>query len=828
MKKLKVLSAVLGGLFTLPASAADYTFDETLLLGSGYGEGIARLNEANTVLPGQYSADVWLNGKFTGQRDVRFVERAPGEVQPCLPEAFWLEVGITEAAKGESDCLSPAERVSGGDWHFDQATLRLDLSVPQALLKRTPRDYVAPELWDSGESLLFTNYNTHYYRNDNGGRNSDYAWLGLTSGINLGAWQVRQQSSASWRRYNGESRQQWDTLQSWVQRPIARLESLLTLGESYTGGNLLGSVAFTGARLETDQRMWPQSRRGYAPQVRGTARSPSRVVIKQNDRTLFETSVPEGPFVIDDLPDSSWNGDLQVEITGADDQVSGFSVPWASVPLALRPGVWRYSATLGQARDYASVNNAFADLTMERGVANQLTANGGARIGEDYQALVAGGVLSTDLGAFGLDATFSQSRIGEEQLRGWRLQTQWSKTFLPTNTHVALAGYRYSTDGYRDFGDVLGQRSALKRGNTWRSDSLNQRNQFTLTVNQTLGEYGNLWLSGSVMDYYDNRGRNTQLQMGYGTTIGRVSLNLALSRQESWSRQRSGMDNAMMRQGQKENIATLTLSVPLSFGQREHYASFSASQAKRSGTSSQVSLAGALNEEETLNYAVSGGWQRAGDGGGTQTDWSGSLQQMNAFGNLNMSYARSRDYQQWTGGARGALVVHRGGVVAGPWLGETFALVAAPGAAGARGSGSQGAKVNNSGFALVPSLTPYRYNTISLDGAGMDNQTELLESQRRVAPVAGAAVKLTFATLRGYALLITVPGKATLIPGEQVKDGQGNVVGMVGQGNQVYARVAERDGTLDAGNRCTLRWSLTDAQLAVPLVPLTLNCTQGR
>jgi len=828
MKRWNAVSALLGGLCALPANAADYTFDETLLLGSGYGEGIARLNDAGNVLAGQYSADVWLNDKFVGQRDVAFVQRASGGVQPCLPEAFWQAQGVTTASAAQAECAAPADRVSGGDWQFDQATLRLDIRVPQALLKRTPRDYVAPELWDSGESLLFTNYNTHYYRNDNGGRKSDYAWLGLTSGLNLGAWQLRQQSSATWRRYQGESRQQWDNLQSWVQRPIARLDSLLTVGESYTSGNLLGSVAFTGVRLETDQRMWPQSRRGYAPQVRGTARTPSRVVIKQNDRTLYQTSVPEGPFVIDDLPDASWNGDLQVDITGADGQVSGFSVPWASVPLALRPGVWRYSAILGQARDYPSVNNSFTDITLERGINNRLTTNGGARIGEDYQALVAGGVLSTELGAFGMDTTWSQSRVGDEQLRGWRVQTQWSKTFQPTLTHVALAGYRYSTDGYRDFGDVLGQRSARKRGNSWRSDSLNQRNQLTLTINQTLGEYGNLWLSGSVMDYYGNRGRNTQLQMGYGTTVAGVSVNIALSRQESWSRQRQDPDAGTTRQGQKENTATLTLAVPFSLGQREHYASFSASQAKNSGRSSQLSLAGPLNEEETLSYAVSSGWQRADDGRGSPTDWSGSLQQMHALGNLNMSYARASDYQQWTAGARGALVIHRDGIVAGPWLGETFALVNAPGATGAKVSGSQGNKVNGSGFALVPSLTPYRYNTISLDGSGMDSQTELLESQRRTAPIAGAAVKLTFATLRGYALLISIPGKPGLIPGEQVHDAGGRVIGMVGQGNQVYARVAERSGTLRIGDRCTLRWSLTDAQLDEALIALSVPCTQGQ
>lgn len=825
---MKAASALIGGLCVLPLHAAEYSFDETLLLGSGYGEGIARLNDDSQPVAGQYSADVWLNGVFISQRDVTFVTDKSAAVQPCLPESFWQEQGVTTEAPTQAECYTPSERVSGGDWHFDQATLRLDLSVPQALLKRTPRDYVAPELWDSGESLLFANYNTHYYRNDNGGRTSDYAWLGLTAGLNVGAWQLRQQSSATWRRYQGESRQQWDNLQSWVQRPIARLESMLTAGESYTSGNLLGSVAFTGVRLETDQRMWPQSRRGYAPEVRGTARSPSRVVIKQNGRTLYETSVPEGPFVIDDLPDSSWNGDLQVEITGADGQVSGFTVPWASVPMALRPGVWRYSAVVGRARDYTATRNVFADFTLERGIANMLTANGGVRIGDDYQALVGGGVLATEAGAFGMDTTFSQSRIGDEQLRGWRVQAQWSKTFLPTNTHVALAGYRYSTEGYRDFGDVLGERSAQKRGNNWRSDTLNQRNQFTLTVNQTLGDYGNLWLSGSVMDYYGNRGRNTQLQMGYGTTIGGVSLNIALSRQDAWWRYRNNDEGGSTRQGQKENIATVTLSIPLTLGQREHYASFSASQAKRSGGSSQVSLAGALNEDQTLNYALSSGWQQGRDGNRSQTDWSGSLQQTTSLGSLNASYARSSDYQQLTAGARGALVIHRDGIVAGPWLGETFALVNAPGAEGAKVSGSQGTTVNSSGFALVPSLTPYRYNTISLDGTGMDSQTELQESQRRIAPMAGAAVKLTFATLRGYALLISVSGNPSLIPGAQVRDTQGKVIGMVGQGNQIYARVGEREGALRVADGCTLRWKLSDAQLKEPLIALKLPCVQGR
>lgn len=125
-----------------------------------------------------------------------------------------------------------------------------------------------------------------------------------------------------------------------------------------------------------------------------------------------------------------------------------------------------------------------------------------------------------------------RGRIASQTMSGWRLQTNWSKTFTPTGTHVALAGYRYSTEGYRDYGDVLGERSVSGSNTQWRSDTLRQ-NQFTVTVNQTLSSYGNLWLSGSMMDYYSDRGSSTQLQAGYNTTFGRMTLGMSFSRQDT-------------------------------------------------------------------------------------------------------------------------------------------------------------------------------------------------------------------------------------------------------------------------------------------------------
>lgn len=811
---------------TAPVFASDYTFDETLLLGSGYEKGLAQFNAQNAVAAGRFSVDLWLNGQYIGRDDVLFRQNSDGEVAPCLPVTFWNEQGVSAAQEtGPEACIEPKNRVSGGLWDFDQSQLRLNLHVPQASLKRTPLDYVPPEQWQSGENVLFSNYNLNVYHNKNGGKQSDYAWLGLSSGFNMGSWQFRQQSSANWRRDGERESQRWDALQIWLQRPVAQLESLLTVGESYTPGNLLGSMAFTGIKLETDQRMWPQSRQGYAPEIRGTASTPSRVEVKQNGRTLYETSVPQGPFVLDDLPNTSWDGDLQVEITGADGKKSGYTVPYASVPLSLRPGVWRYGLVAGKTRDYSAADSPFADFTLERGMSNLVTANSALRIGDDYQAFLFGGVLATALGAFGSDVTMSRSRLASQSLSGWRLQTNWSKTFTPTGTHIALAGYRYSTQGYRDYGDVLGERNALSRRDTeWRSDTLRQRNQFTVTVNQTLGDYGNLWVSGSMMDYYGNRGNSAQLQTGYNTSVGRVSLGIAFSRQDTWWR------NGNSSQAQKENVATFTLSMPLGIGEREHTLSLSASRAQQAGHSAQVALSGALDSAETLNYALSTNWQQGQGDASDVTDWSGSLQKNTAFGTLNGSVSQAQNYQQVAAGVRGAVVVHRHGVVAGPWVGNTFALVEAPGAAGAKIGGGQGATVNSRGYALVPSLTPYRYNNITLDGSGMDTQAELQESQRRVAPMAGAAVKLRFATLSGYPLLITISDNVSLPLGASVTDARGRVVGMVAQGNQIYARVESEQGQLTLeGSDCTVAWQVTPEQRAEPLIASTQACVvKGR
>ncbi|KHS42806.1 fimbria/pilus outer membrane usher protein [Hafnia paralvei] len=826
MNHRKIASWVTYALFPMSvcswaAENSQYTFDESLFLGGDFGKGLKRFNADNNTPAGKYSVDIYLNGSFIQRDSVDFVNNsAQKESEPCLSREFYVQSGVNESALPQGDelakrqCKSPEALLKGASWSFDQPRLRLDLYIPQALLTRSPRDAVPVESWDAGESLMFLNYSTNYYQSryrSGSGGTSQYGFLGLKSGINLGLWQLRQQSSATYSQSPSRSRYQWQSLQTYMQRPIAALDSNLMIGQSYSGGSLFGSMAYNGVKLETDQRMWPQSRRGYAPEIRGTAQTNARVVVSQNGRTIYETNVPQGPFVIDDLSSTHYEGDLKVEIIEADGRSSTFTVPFSAVPDSMRPGVSRYNAVVGRARDYGDTQNLFGDFTYERGISNSFTGNLGLRIADDYQAILAGGVWSHWLGAFGLNTTWSHAQIDDNQSQsGWRVQASYSRTFDYTGTNVALAGYRYSTEGYRELSDVLGERASKKHGsnNVFKSDTLNQRNQFTAMINQSLGDYGSLYLSGSVMDYYDNQSRNTQLQVGYSNSWKNISYNLAISRQQSVYRNQIDMDGSEQGRsrsylGNTENLITLTFSIPLSFGGRDNYISTSLSHADSSGNSGQTSVSGMLDDAGTLNYSVYAGYQQNRESqAGSTKNWGANLQKNSAFGTLNGSYSASSDYTQWGVGGRGAAVIHRGGITLGPYLSETFGLVEAKGAKGALVKNGQGARIDSNGYAIVPSLTPYRYNTISLDPKGINKHTELKSTQSRVIPYAGAAVKASFDTLSGYGVLIKAKINDTeaLPMGASVLDDQNNVVGMSGQASLIYARVRERQGIL------TVKW----------------------
>ncbi|KMN32155.1 hypothetical protein VI26_18405 [Chromobacterium sp. LK1] len=803
-----------------------YRFDSRLLLGSPLANGLERFNQPDQVDPGEYLVDVFVNGAFYSRKTVSFRRSGEHPVHACLDRDWLLRAGMRPESlvPDEEDgaaCRPLALRIPGAGSVFDLSRLRLDLSLPQAAMRRTPRGQVAEEDLDAGAVIAFVNYDVNGYRVSSGDVSSNYHYLAADAGVNLGLWRLRQQSNYS----GGTGGGRWNNIRSYAQRALPGWRSELTLGDGSSGGGLLSGVGFRGLQLRSDERMLPDGLRGYAPVVRGVADSNARVVVRQGQQEVYQTVVAPGPFVIDDLFPTSYQGDLEVEITEADGQVKRFTVPFAAVPTSIRPGQARYNLTLGQLRNTLDDKPLFADLAYQRGFSNALTANMGARLASGYAAALGGVVWGSRFGALGADATYSRSRDSDGgPLMGWRAALSYSHTLQPTSTAITLAGYRYSTRGYRDLVDAVGARQAFRRGESWHSSSFQQRNQFTASVNQRLGGYGSLALSASISDYYSGKQRDGQLQLSYQHQIGSVGYGVSVSRQRVGQ---MGRALPMLDSGRVGNTVSFNLSMPLGTARRAPMLAASSSRSGGEGNQ-QLSLSGSADEAQTLSYGVNVA-RAVPDGSGSL---SANAQKRFAPVTLGGSYSRGRDFSQVGVSARGALALHRGGVTLGPYLSETFGLVEAPGASGAVVRNGLGATVDRAGYALIPALTPYRYNEVALDSKGLAAGVELLGDQQRTAPYAGAAVRLKFATRSGQAVLIKgwLADGSALPMGAMVYAEDGANIGMVGQGGQAYARVGARKASLrvkwgdDADSQCVLPYTLADETGSRSIVRLEAAC----
>lgn len=825
---LKSLTVLIGLITAHAAWGDEYYFDPALFQGSAYGQNIGQFNQQHTAA-GNYLVDVWVNGTQV-KTGVKVTFRPPangGEPEPCLTPSVMKAVQLkaVNAVQNDDQCRSLAAWAPSSSWEFESSTLRLQLAIPMDALARTPRGYIPASEWDSGALALFIRHNTSYTVTENSDSHFryQYLWSGINAGTNIGLWQLRHQGNLRYvdSSQNG-SAYRYNSVRTWVQRPIESLNSVMTLGDSYTDSSLFGSLSFNGVKLTTDERMWPQGKRGYAPEVRGVAASSAHVIIRQLGKVIYETHVPPGPFVIDDLYNTRNQGDLTVDVVEASGKMSTFRVPYSAVPDSVRPGNWHYSLALGRVRQYYSVNNDFFEGTLQRGVNNNVTLNLGSRIAEDYQAWLAGGVWATGFGAFGMNATWSNARVqNDERQQGWRAELSYSKTFT-SGTNLVLAAYRYSTSGFRELQDVLGVRREQTTGTDYYSDTLQQRNRLSATVSQPLASFGTLNLSASSADYYGNQSRITQLQMGYSNQWNSISYGVNVARQRtSWDNNRfySSVDDpqdSSSHQKYTETTFSFNVSVPFDWGNSRSSIAMNYNQSSES-RSSTLSMSGSAGEHNDFSWSMYGGYERDRNGAnGSASTFGGSMQENTRMGAVRASYDQGENYRQSALGASGTLVLHPGGLTVGPYTSETFALIHAEGAQGAVVQNGQGAVVDSFGYAIMPSLSPYRSNNVSLDSRTMTHDAELTGGSQRVVPYAGAIARVNFATLKGKAVLINLKSADGRVPpmGADVLDGDGTVIGMVGQGGQIYARIASASGSLlvrwgtAASQTCRVRYQL--------------------
>ena len=795
----------------------DVEFDLDFLRGKAFRNlSPLEVKRLGNVRPGDVAADIYRNDSLVSKTTVRFTEPpSGGNARACITPALFQQLGVKTnfispqglqlmqtattpaASKSAADCLYIDQWVAGATSEFDTNELRLDITIAQAFLTRQNRQSVPSEMLTRGENAGFINYNLNNYNAQ--GFSSNY--LGLNTGVNIAGWQVRHTSYLSQNRSTDSgaatNTSQYVAGETVVKRPLIDMKASLAFGDTSTNSPIIGSTPIRGVRLSSEEGLMPDEERGYRPVIKGVARTNARVRVSQNNAVFFEQTVPPGPFEFDDINPIASVGNLQVVIAEADGSQQTFVVPYSPSMGALNPGSFRYSVATGQYRNFTSTQNTpVLQAYLRYGLNSYFSPGMEVLVGPNYSNVGVQAAFSSALGSLSFNALFSHFDGNAQTPRANGYAQNFSYNPPAMGRFNAYAGLGMQSQKYTT------PSAALNIGNNalFANDSF--KNNAFLGLGFSMGSWGGVSLGASQQRSWLGVG-SQQVRWGYSIGISRVNLGVNVDH-TTYTDNRAALDSV-----------SVFASIPLSFGPslgslRGSYNQYGSLEPNKS-----LSYSG-YSQENQLSYSLTQSQSGYADSS------SASLNVPHRYGNLSASLSSSSGGSQQTGlSASGGLVVHSGGLILAPSLGDTFAIVEVPKGEGAGVLGST-ARVNSGGFGVVPYLSPYYLNDVQISLEGAPTELEVDNASQKVAPVEGSIVRLKFNATSGRPLLIVLqPSNGARVPiGSTVSDAAGNEVGTVGQGSRALVRVQKNKDRLKVvwGDKpdetCWLDYALDEKQTA--------------
>ncbi|EPC3782188.1 fimbrial biogenesis usher protein [Citrobacter farmeri] len=814
---------------------------------------LSSFEKGHELPPGTYRVDIWLNDGYMTTRDVAF--QASGnsrELAPCLTRGQLAAMGLNTASVNGMDalaadaCVPLTEMIKDATARLDVGQQKLYLTIPQAFMGNQARGYIPPEQWDNGitAGLLNYNFSGNSVQNDVGG-SSNYAYLNLQSGLNLGAWRLRDNSTWSYSSGGSSSSNEnkWQHVNTWLERDITPLRSRLTLGDSYTNGDVFDGINFRGAQLASDDNMLPDSQKGFAPVIHGIARGTAQVSIKQNGYEIYHSTVPPGPFTISDLYAAGNGGDLQVTVKETDGSSQNFTVPYSSVPVLQREGRTRYAVTAGE---YRSGNNqqeepTFFQSTLLHGLPAGWTLYGGTQLADRYRAFNLGvGKNMGVLGALSVDVTQANATLPDDSKhQGQSVRFLYNKSLSDVGTNIQLVGYRYSTRGYFSFADTTYRRMSgysietqdgviqvQPKFTDYYNLAYNKRGKVQVSLTQQLGRTATFYLSGSHQTYWGTDSADEQLQAGLNTAINDINWTLSYSlTKNAW-------------QEGRDQMLAINVNIPFSHWLRSDSqsvwrhasASYSMSNDLNGRMTNLAGLYGTLLEDNNLSYSVQTGYACGGEGNSSSTGYA-ALNYRGSYGNANVGYSRSDGLKQLYYGMSGGVLAHANGVTLSQPLNDTVVLIKAPGAEGVKVENQTGIRTDWRGYAVLPYATEYRENRVALNTNTLADNVDLDDAVINVVPTHGAIVRAEFNAHVGMKLLMTLTHNGKPVPFGAVVTSDSNQSGsIVADNGLVYLSGMPLAGKVQvkwgdaASASCVADYRLTAENQQQRLIQLTAAC----
>lgn len=537
---------------------------------------------------------------------------------------------------------------------------------------------------------------------------------------------------------------------SWTQdRPdqLARVR----IGDSISGiSSWGGAVHFGGVQWSTDFSTQPNFVTTPLAGVRGEAVLPSTVDLYINDALRLQTSVPPGPFSINNLPVISGQGTAQIVVRDVLGQQQVITVPYYASPSLLRPGLSSFSYEVGAVRDNYGISSndygrSLAVGTERYGFNDTFTGEVHAEVLPDQQTVGVGGVwLAHSVMVLNAAVAASRSSRGDAPLLQLGVDHE-------SHTFSFGASARFAGEGYVQLGMLPSELAPIRVLQGYFSFPTPAR--------------GSVGVNYIQEDYRDQAPAHL------------------LSTQASWPLSHNGFLSftAMkpLRGGNPGAGATVGINVIFSLGARRSVSTNESRQGR--ADQEQVQMQQNLPAGRGFGYRVA-------VGAGAADPWDATLNYQTDFGTYTFRSARNDNQTGYSAEAAGGVAVLDDDFFLSRRINQSFAVVRVGDYPNVRvyADNQEVAVTDSSGEALVPHIRAYELNPVSIEQADLPLDADFGALEQNAIPNRRSGVLVNFDVKPSQgALLVLVREDGTPVPAGAVARLDGNAedfpVGMRGE-----------------------------------------------
>lgn len=757
--------------------------------------------------PSELYLDVSIDGQPTGL----LVSVMQEGVNLRMTVESLRELGLDPGRFGVSDRTDfLLDEIDGMTWRYDSAaqTLALILAdrlrVARVLSARTAR---ASGAGQASRGMLL-NYNV--FAQSSGGS--------VASNLDLRYFDPRGSlSSTGAAILRGEERgyTRYDT--TWTHANQDRLTTVqlgdtVTPALSWSRALRLGGIEWRrNFELRPDLVTYPVA------SIAGSAVVPTSVDLFVNNVRQFSSSVPTGPFVVDQVAGLNGAGQATVITRDALGREVATTLPLYVDTRLLARGLTDFAVSLGALRrDYGVASFRYggpaAVGSVRHGWTDRLTLEGHAEAGKG-QVLVGGGVLARVPGAGVASGALA---VSAGRYRGW--QATLGYQYVSPRFALDLQSIRASA-GFGDLGTLEGTPvpRALDRASISTAFG---GNSFSLNL---IGLRTPLVAGGApLIDPFGNPLGGLTAQAPTPTQVTRtVSL--------AWSRSvglRGYFSLGAFQDLERRAERGITATFSMAFDSR---VAVNASAGRQRGEQvASLSMGRAPDFDGGLGWAVQTGKT------GPQRYDQAQLQYLGAHGRAIVSTQRVGDSRNTSLDVSGAIVAMDGAVLTARNVGRGFALVSSgvPGLPVLQDNRPIG-RTDRNGRLLVPDLQPYAASRIAIDPSSLPSDTRIPHTLLEIVPRQNAGVVARFAIERYAAATLTLVRADGTVPdvGTLARLDGSELTAMVGYDGVLFVEGLGAHNRVRIGSGkdlCDVRFDYTPVAGELPVIgPLVCQPLQG-